>query len=110
MSKIFYDHLIILTEVETEIKNVTESPEEKEELWKLVDDIIHHRVLGSILDALPRQHHEEFLTKFHEAPHDERHIEYLNEKIENGIEELISKEIKAIEIEIIAEIKGNISK
>ncbi|KKR30581.1 hypothetical protein A2715_00155 [Candidatus Woesebacteria bacterium RIFCSPHIGHO2_01_FULL_39_32] len=105
MSNIFYDHLIILTEVETEIKNVTESPEEKEELWNLVDEIIHHRILGLILDALPREHHEEFLIRFHQAPHDERHLKYLNEKTEKDIEEVIREEIKMLEKEILEQIR-----
>jgi hypothetical protein len=104
MSKIFYDHLIVLEKVEIEIKNTTDFPDEKEELWKLVDEIVHHRILGSILDYLPYEHHEEFLTKFHQAPHDEGHIAYLNEKIENNIEEVIAEEIKKLEKEILQEI------
>ena len=106
MSKVFYDHLIILEEVETEIKNVTETPEEKEELWKLIDEIVHHRILGSILDVLPREHHEEFLTKFHEAPHSEYLLSFLDERTEESIEEIIRKEIKNVEKELLLEIKG----
>jgi len=41
MSKLFFDHLIILEDLETEIKEVAESPEEKEELWQLIDEILH---------------------------------------------------------------------
>ena len=106
MSHIFYDHLIILEEVEAEIKNVTESSEEKEELWKLIDEIIHHRVIGSILDALPLEHHEEFLVKFHEAPHSEYLLSFLDERTEENIEEIIRKEIKNVEKELLLEIKG----
>src|SRR3989344_7486906 len=93
MSKIFYDHLVIFEEVEREIKNVTELAEEREELWHLIDEIIHHRVLGCILDVLPRKDHEEFLLSFHASPYSDTHIVYLNKKIQGNIEETIKKEI-----------------
>ena len=111
MSKIFYDHLIILEEVETEIKNISETSEEKEELWRLVDEIIHHRVIISILDRLPLEHHHEFLSKFHEAPHHEGHLQFLNQlalfkEEEENIEQVIKTEINNLEKEILREIKS----
>ena len=39
MSKLFFDHLIKLDEVEVEIKKVTKTQEEREELWQIVDEI-----------------------------------------------------------------------
>lgn len=111
MSKIFYDHLIVLEEVETEIKNIAQSPEEKEELWKLVDDIVHHRVMISILNKLPIEYHDEFLTRFREAPHHDSHIDFLNDKIATGpeeedIEEIIKREVKTLEKELLQEIRS----
>lgn len=105
MSKIFYDHLIVLEEVEAEIKKTAETSEEREELWQLVDEIIHHRVLGSILDKLPGEHHGEFLEKFHKAPHDESLIDYLKEKIGENIEEVIRQEMGDLAYEILEEIR-----
>ncbi|OGM20318.1 hypothetical protein A2714_04705 [Candidatus Woesebacteria bacterium RIFCSPHIGHO2_01_FULL_38_9] len=106
MSHIFYDHLIILEEVEIEVKNIASSSEEREELWKLIDEIIHHRVLESIFDILPREHHEEFLTKFHEAPYHEELFNYLKEKTQQDVEKVLSEKIQALEKEILKEIKG----
>lgn len=105
MSKIFFDHLIILEDVETEIKSIAESSEEKEELWKLVDDIVQHRIIISILDQLPIEYHEEFLNRFHESPHHEKHLHYLNDKIEGEIVDVITGEIKLLEKELLREIK-----
>ncbi len=105
MSRIFYDHLIILTEVEAEIKSVAETEEERHELWHIVDEIIHHKMLEFFLDVLSEEHHHEFLDKFHQVPHDERHIHYLNERTEGDIEELIKKEIRKMESEILKEIR-----
>ena len=105
MSKLFYDHLIVLTQVEAEIKKTAQTTEEKEELWKLVDEIIHHRVMETVLDKLPRNHHEDFLTKFHEAPHDESLIDYLTGQIGENVEELIRREIGELAYELIEDIR-----
>ncbi len=106
MSKLFYDHLIILEEVEAEIKNAAETEEDRHELWQLVDEIVHSKVLESILDKLPGQHHEEFLDRFHKAPHDETLLDYLKEKIGENIEEIIRAEIGNLAFEILQDIRG----
>lgn len=106
MSKIFYDHLIILPVLEAEIKSIAETEEEKQELWQIVDEIIHHRILELLLDTLDREHHDEFLERFHEAPHDEIHIHYLDKKVDENISELIEEKIGKMEREIINEIKS----
>ncbi|KKQ96113.1 MAG: hypothetical protein UT23_C0041G0008 [Candidatus Woesebacteria bacterium GW2011_GWA1_39_12] len=91
MSKLYYDHLIVLDEVEAVIKRAAKTQEEKEELWKVVDETLHHRVMGKVLDKLPREHHEEFLDKFHASPHD--------------VEELIRQEIGNLAYELLQDLK-----
>ena len=105
MSKLFYDHLIVLEEVEAEIKKNAETPEEKEELWGLVDEIIHHRVMEKVLDKLPRVHHEDFLTRFHQAPHDDGLMGYLTQKIGENVEELIRQEIGELAYELLQDLR-----
>ncbi len=106
MSKIFYDHILELEELERAINGAVESHEEKIELWKIVDEMIHHNVFGCLLDNLPREHHEEFLDKFYQRPYDDSLIEYLNERIQSQVEELIKSEVKKLTSEILEEIKG----
>lgn len=105
MSKIFYDRLISLEEVEIHISKVAKSSEEKEELWDLVDSIVHHKVIGAILGKLPQTSHQEFLDKFHKAPYDETLFDYLKEKIGPDVEELIRAEIGDLAYEILKELK-----
>lgn len=107
MSKIFFDHLIKLEIVEAEIKKASKIPEEKEELWKIVDDIVNHKALGFILDKLPIQNHSEFLEKFHQAPHDMNLINYLSEKIGENVEELLRQELGNLAYELLKEIKSS---
>jgi len=103
MSKIFYDHLIILEEVEAEIKDMAETSEEREELWQLVDEIIHHRVLGCIFGCLPEEHHHHFLTLFHKTPYDCELIHFVNELTEMDIEDVISGELNELQKELLLE-------
>ncbi|MCX6703854.1 MAG: hypothetical protein NTZ07_00200 [Candidatus Woesebacteria bacterium] len=107
MSKLFFDHLIYLEEVEIEIKKTASSKEEREELWGLVDEIVTHKVLGTVLDKLPRAHHEEFLALFHKCPHDEQVIfGYLKEKAGENIEEDLKRDLKNLGIDLLKEIKS----
>lgn len=111
MSKIFYDHLVVLEEVESKINDISETTEEKQELWELVDRIVNHRVMIAILDRLPLEFHEEFLNFFNEGPHKDSHIDYLNSRSEftedeEKIEEVIEKETKLLEKELLAEINS----
>lgn len=106
MSKIFYDNLIKLEKIEKIIKSSSLSIEEKEEMWKIVDEIIHHRVMGCILDNLDSSHHDEFIEKFTHAPFDEGLIDYLEEKSNSKISDKIKQEIIQIENEILKDIKN----
>lgn len=107
MSKIFYDRLLSLEKIDDEIRKISRSKEEQEELWGLVDEIVHHKALGCILDKLPRDSHEEFLTLFHSAPHDEDLIlGYLKEKIGENVEEILRQELGNLAFDLLAEIKG----
>jgi len=101
MTKIFYDKLTNLKKVEKKIKKVARTPEEREELYQLVDDILHHRVLGKILEKLPESHHSEFLDEFKKKPHDESLFEFLGKRIEGDVKEFIKSEIHALAVELL---------
>jgi hypothetical protein len=104
MSKLFFDHLIEFTEVDIAIKKIAKTKEERDELWALVDETVHHRVMSCVLGKLPSQHHQEFLSKFHAAPFDSSILDFLNEKMGESIEDHLRKEIGKLEKEILAEI------
>ena len=104
MSKVFYDHLIELDDLRSEIDVYTSSLEEKEELWQLVDEIIHHRILHLILDNLDHKDHTEFIEFYHKCPHDEVIVVFIKERIGDKYEEIIKNEAKKISDEIMKEI------
>jgi hypothetical protein len=109
MSKIFFDHLVVFEKIDLEIKNAAKVPEEKEELWQIVDEIVQHHVLICILEELPREHHEDFLDKFHSHPYDSGLIRYLNKKTNSDIEEIIREKVKSLEKEILEDISSSLT-
>jgi hypothetical protein len=105
MSKLFFDHLLALEEVEVIIKKNFSSKEEKEEHWKLVDEIIIHNALEKVFDNLPKENCGEFLEIFHKCPHDEVYIfKYLNSKTGKDMEEVLRRELKMMGTEILKEL------
>ena len=100
MSTLFYDHLIVIKNIDKKIKKNAASNEEMQELWYYVEELIHHRVLECCLGNLPEEHHHEFLEKFHNGPHDKSLIGYLNEKIGKDVEKMIKEEIKKLSKEL----------
>lgn len=106
MSQIFYDRLVVLETFGKEVKKNTSSKDEEIEVWNLVDDILSHKIMDLILEKLPVKHHGEFIEKFLEAPYDEKIFDYLKDKIEDNIEELIKAEIGDLANGLLEDIKG----
>jgi len=106
MSKLFFDKLIVLEKVEVRINEIAESREEKEELWHIIDDMVHHRVMDVILEKLPIKYHDKFLRKYKKAPYDENIFKFLSAKVEDNIEEIIKAEIGTLAFDILEDLKG----
>lgn len=97
-------NLVSLKKIEKLIKDSSSSCEEREELWKIVEEIVHHRIMGCILDDLDRKHHDEFLSKIQDKKFNSEVIAFLEEKSNKQITTKIQKTLQEIETEIIKEI------
>ncbi len=76
-TKLFYSHLINLKEIIREINKIKLQQEDQDEIYSLVDDIIHHHVFDSLLEILPEEHHEVFIEKFTIEPQNPELLEFL---------------------------------
>ena len=101
MSILFYDHLVVIKGLDKRIKKLASSNDEMQELWFYIEELIHHKVLGCVLENLPGEHHNEFLEKFHKSPHDKELIKYLNTKSGKNIEKLIKLEVQKLSKELL---------
>jgi len=108
MSKLFYDKLISLDKIEKAIALSVESSEEKQELWSLIDEVIHHKVIGCVLSKLHRKYHKEFMVKLYRKPHDDKLLDYLQKKIKIDVSEFIKAEIGSITFEVLESVKHGV--
>jgi hypothetical protein len=102
MSRLFYDNLLDFDRVKKEINSITDSIEEKEELWGLVDEIIHHRLLTCVLDNLDSNFHVEFIEYYHTKPHDSGINIFLKKYIGKDFESLLIRELDNIKKELLS--------
>lgn len=87
------------------IKKYASNTEEKEELWKIIEEIVHHRIVGCVLDNLDRKHHEEFLQKINDSKSfDEDLMSYIKSRSSKDIEKEIQRELEIVEIEILQDV------
>lgn len=100
MSTLFFDQYINLDKVEKSIKKVSSSRDEAMEMWMIVDEIIHHRVLGCILGHLPKENHHEFLDLLANSPHNEELTAYLKGKIKEDVALLIKNSVALLALEL----------
>ena len=106
MSKVFWDDIVNLDKVERYIKRVSKSFEEREEYYRIIDEIIHHRVMGCILERLPEQDHSHFLKRFSKKPYDSSHFKFLGKRISEDVEEFIKAEMEMLAEELVDIFEG----
>lgn len=92
MAILFYDHLVLKTEIHDHFNKLEEPENQKGKALQLVDDIIFQAVMSVILEKLEPHHHHTFLTTVHERPYDPEIIAYLRDKVGDNIEDEIRKE------------------
>lgn len=103
-TKLFYSDLVKLDDLHQELDNFGLSDEEKDEIYDLLDDIFHHRLLDSLLDILPPSHHQEFLDRFAGSPHDPVLLEYLKQHATSDPEASILTTFAVVKREILFDI------
>lgn len=90
--------------ISAELASLKLQEQEKEKLLKLADDLAELRFLDIILEKLEEKDKELFLEQIHGGTA-EVLAEFLREKIED-IEEVLSDHARALEIEIIEDIRN----
>jgi len=91
MAPLFFDHLVIKTEIIQLISKRDDPENHKGKALQLVDDIIYQGIIEHILQKLNPLHHDIFLTQVQERPYDPDLIAYLKKNIGPDIEDDIRK-------------------
>lgn len=95
MSKLFYDHLIEKKRFYGLFEEDELGENERQKLRDEIDEVIHWHILEVIFEVLDEEHHEEFLEKMHESPHDKALIVFVKEK--SGVLDLEERIVWIIE-------------
>ncbi len=104
-TKIFYDHLILIEEIEITLMTKQITREECDEILHLVDKTMHSEILHKILQHLPHHHHEEFLTRLHATPHDSKIMTFLKDHTPVDIEKEILLTANKVKKKVLREIE-----
>jgi len=110
MSIIFYDHLVVKTEITDFIDSLEDNDSQKGKAKQLVDDIIHQAVVEFVLDKLPKTKQTIFLEQLHERPYDPEIISYLKDHVHPEIEADIAKHLESIIEDIKRDLSINLKK
>jgi len=100
MAPLFFDHLVIKTQVIELINQKPEPENQKGKALQLVDDIIYQGIIDHLLSKLKPHHHETFLSQFHERPYDPELLSFLKKNIGPDIE----SEIRSAADKIVAKV------
>ena len=106
MTKLFYDHLIIIEEIVEVLSRHKLSQKEQEEMLDLVDQTLHQEILATIMQHLPKDGHEAFLIHFHATPHDRKILDFLKEKSSIDIEKEILKTVDKVKKNVLKKIES----
>lgn len=109
MSKLFFDHLLDMSDIDKKVKKIVKNKDERDEILQMIDEIVNHRVMGCIFSQLPEECHEEFVAEFAKRPHDESLLSYVSERVTGDIEEFIQREIHVLADELLLIIHGKVA-
>ena len=76
---VFYDHLVGLDDIHSELADYNLSLREHYDLLNTVDSALNHEVLNVILLVLPVEYHEYFVKEFNDRPADQNHLVFLRQ-------------------------------
>lgn len=104
MSKLFFDHLILVDEVASQLDQFNLEPEDRAELLSLIDQTLHHHTLNVIFNLLPPEKHADFVGMYKTGPADVKLLAYLKKEIKEDIEAEIKKQADRVKKEILLEV------
>ncbi len=104
MAKLFYDHLITWEKLTRSLDTLGAAGEERLEIIEIIEESLHTEILIVILTHLPREQHEVFLDRFHAAPHDASHLDFIKSHGHTDIEDKIRSRSAELIEEIILDL------
>lgn len=102
--KSFYQNFVNLELFHQEFDRLGLSPEEREELFKILEEIYVQRLIDRVLDELPNEEKKKFMKILIKKAELDM-IEFLREKVED-VENKLKKEVETLTAELLLEVKS----
>jgi len=103
--KAFYHSVIDVQKIHSHLKKVGLDEKKHLQVWDLIEETIHIKILDTILAKLPEKKHQSFLEKFHKTPHDPKLLAEL-EKETKDLKKHIHESFVELEKEIFEDIEN----
>ncbi len=100
MSLLFYDRWLDLERLERKVKKCVGKNEDFAEICQIIDEIIHHRIILSILKVLPQEHHRDFALLIAKNPAGDEILDFLKDKAKEDIMKVVKEAILILTLEL----------
>src|SRR5258708_22860235 len=104
MATLFYDHLIDWPKLYNELDAAGIDGEERLEIVEHIEHELHTEVLIVFVEHLPAEKHTEFLERFHAAPYDEAHLQFVITHGKGNVEEAVRQRTNKVINEILVDL------
>lgn len=108
MSKLFYDHLIAIDDVVFELDRYEIPQSDREQFMEMLDEVLHHHIVDTILLYLPHEHHSYFLERFAREPHHSSILDFVKEKTKVDIENEIKRTVEYVKKKVLKDIEDSL--
>lgn len=105
MSKLFYDHLIVMEEVVAVLAAHHLGQKEQAQILSLMDQTLQHEILDIIFTYLPEDVHGEFLQRFHASPGDPQLMQFIRDHADVNIELAILDRANKTKTKLLKEVE-----
>jgi len=100
MSLLFYDRWLDLERLEKKVKKVVGKNEDFTEVCQIIDEIIQHRIILSILKVLPKEHHRDFALLLAKNPAGDEILDFLKNKTKEDVMKVVKEAILILTLEL----------
>lgn len=100
MSLLFYDRWLDLERLERKIKKTIGKNEDFFEVCQIIDEVIQHRIILSILKVLPREHHRDFALLLARNPVGDEVLDFLKDKTKEDVMKVVKEAILILTLEL----------
>lgn len=100
MSLLFYDHWLNFDKLERRVRKVIGKNDDFDEICQIIDEIIQHRIIISILKVLPKEHHRDFATLLAKNPASDEVLDFLKARMKEDVMKVVKEALLVLFLDL----------